>query len=182
MKLCNGLLAILSPCLIVAGMQLGGEYGAAIALVLAAALWFTSGARGGVSRLLPLAIAILALLSMLVDSTLPLRYYPVLVNAVLCAVFAWSMLFPPSIAERIAKLTDPELPAYAVRYTRRVTGAWIVFFVINGSIAWWTARYGSDVHWALYNGAIAYVLIGTMFVGELLVRRVYARKWQERTP
>lgn len=57
-----------------------------------------------------------------------LLYYPVIVNAALLTAFAWSLIFPPPIIERLARLTEPELSANAVAYTRRVTHAWCFFF------------------------------------------------------
>ena len=57
-----------------------------------------------------------------------LLFYPVIVNVVLLAAFAWSLAFPPSVIERLARITDPNLPPGAVAYTRRVTVAWCFFF------------------------------------------------------
>lgn len=105
------------------------------------------------------------------NSVLPLKFYPVLVNAVLLAVFTISLRHPPSAIERLARLQEPDLPEAGVRYTRRVTQVWCGFFVINGSIALATAVWGSDALWALYNGLIAYVLMGLLFAGEWLLRR-----------
>ena len=44
------------------------------------------------------------------------------------------------------------------------------FFVFNGSIALITV-FCEDAVWALYNGFIAYLLMGTLFLGEWLIRR-----------
>ena len=62
-------------------------------------------------------------------------YYPVLVNAILLAVFAASLWRPPTVIERIARLREPDLPPAAVVYTRRVTIVWSVFFALNGAAA-----------------------------------------------
>ena len=105
------------------------------------------------------------------NSVLPLKFYPVLVNAVLLAVFAISLLHPPSAIERFARMQEPDLPEAGVRYTRRVTQVWCGFFIVNGSIALATALWASDAGWALYNGLIAYLLMGLLFAGEWLVRR-----------
>jgi uncharacterized membrane protein len=112
--------------------------------------------------------------SMLGNHVLPLKLYPVLVNAVLLAVFAASLRHPPSAIERIARLRHPDLPASGVAYTRRVTIVWCGFFVLNGSIALATALLASDATWALYNGLIAYLLMGALFAGEWLLRPKYA--------
>lgn len=114
---------------------------------------------------------LLAVASMLSNQLFPLKLYPVLVNGVLLTVFCASLLHPPSMIERIARLREPDLPPHAVIYTRRVTQVWCGFFVLNGSAALATAWWGSDAIWALYNGLIAYVLIGILFAAEWWVRR-----------
>jgi uncharacterized membrane protein len=113
---------------------------------------------------------LLAVASFVLGSEAAVRYYPVLVNGVLLVVFAASLASPPTVIERIARLRDPELPPAAVAYTRRVTIAWTVFFAINGSIALYTAALAPLTTWALYNGLIAYVLVGAMLCGELAIR------------
>lgn len=115
--------------------------------------------------------ALLALVAFTANHALPIKLYPVLVNAVLCVVFAVSLRYPPSAIERLARLREPDLPPRAVRYTRRVTWVWTGFFIINGSIALATALWASDAVWTLYNGLIAYGLIGVLFAGEWLVRQ-----------
>lgn len=115
--------------------------------------------------------ALLAGLATVFNQALPLKLYPVLVNAVLLAVFATSLVFPPTAVERIARMTEPGLPPSGVAYTRRVTQVWCGFFVVNGALALLTALWMSDRAWALYNGLIAYLLIGALFGGEWLVRR-----------
>jgi uncharacterized membrane protein len=101
---------------------------------------------------------------------LPLKLYPVLVNATLLVVFTLSLLRPPTVIERIARLQHPQLPDAARPYLRNVTRVWCAFFVLNGGIALWTALAASDATWALYNGLIAYVLIGALLLGERLLR------------
>ena len=105
---------------------------------------------------------------------LPLKLYPVLVNMTLLCVFAISLWKPPTVIERLARLRHPDLPPEGVRWVTNVTKAWCVFFVANGSIALWTALAASDATWALYNGAIAYALIGAMLAGEWLLRPRHA--------
>ena len=100
------------------------------------------------------------------------KSYPVLVNAALALVFGTSLLRPPSVVERIARLADPSIPVEATPYLRNVTAAWVAFFVVNGSISIWTALQASLQTWTLYNGLIAYLLIGVMFAGEWTVRHL----------
>lgn len=112
----------------------------------------------------------LALVSLLRGSSSAMLYYPVLVNGVMLVAFGGSLFSPQTVVERIARLRDKDLPAQAIPYLRRVTAAWCVFFVSNGAIALYTATASSFETWALYNGLIAYILIGAMFAGEFLIR------------
>ncbi|MGX5731637.1 hypothetical protein ACWKWK_14025 [Pseudoxanthomonas beigongshangi] len=115
--------------------------------------------------------AILAGLTTVFNDALPLKLYPALVNAVMLVVFAVSLRFPPTVVERIARLGEPDLPVHAIAYTRRVTQVWCVFFIFNGALALATALWTTDRIWALYNGGIAYLLMGALFAGEWLVRQ-----------
>jgi uncharacterized membrane protein len=96
---------------------------------------------------------------------------PVAVNLALLSVFGASLRFPPPIIERLARLREPDLPARAVRYTRRVTQVWCCFFAANAAAAAFTAAWGDHAVWAFYNGFLAYALMGALFLGEWLVRR-----------
>ena len=112
----------------------------------------------------------------------PLRWYPVFVNASLLVLFGVTLLRPPSMAERLARLREPVLPAHAVEYTEKVTIAWCGFFLINGSIAAATSLWGTDAQWALYNGGIAYGLMGLFAGVEYLVRLRVKRSAPEGRP
>lgn len=120
--------------------------GAAVLVTLSVAVWFGNDER-------------------------VLRLWPVGMNLALLLVFGGSLLRPPPMIERFARLLHPDLPAKGVRYTRRVTEIWCAFFVLNGSVAAYTALAASREAWVLYNGLIAYVLMGALFCGEWLVRR-----------
>jgi uncharacterized membrane protein len=136
------------------------------AIVSRDAVWL--GAAAGAS--------LLAIVSFLGNQSLPLKLYPVLVSVVMLAVFGLSLRHPPSAIERIARIHEPDLPPEAVAYTRKVTGVWCVFFIVNGCVSLMTALWGSDRVWALYNGVISYALMGILFVGEWLLRhRLRAR-------
>lgn len=123
--------------------------------------------------------ALLCAASWFRSDTLAVRLYPVLVNLVLLCVFAFSLWRPPSMVERLARLREPDLPPSGVRYTRQVTRVWCAFFVFNGAMAGCSAIWGSDQQWALYNGLIAYVLMGSLMAAEWCVRQRVRRR-QER--
>ena len=120
--------------------------------------------------------SVLALAAWWQGDALAVKLYPVLVNAVLLVVFAVSLLHPPSAVERLARLTEPDLSPSGVRYTRKVTAVWCVFFVANGAAAAYTAAFSSDATWALYNGFIAYVLMGCLMGIEWCIRQWVKRR------
>jgi len=105
-----------------------------------------------------------------------LRWYPVLVNSFLLALFGSSLLRGMPMAERLARLRERRLPPRAVRYTRRVTQVWCGFFVVNGLIAAGLTLWAPLSWWTLYNGLIAYAAMGLLFAVEWRIRqRVRAR-------
>jgi uncharacterized membrane protein len=106
-----------------------------------------------------------------------LLYYPVLINAAFLVAFAYTVLKPPTIIERLARKMEPDFPPEAIVYTRRVTLAWCLFFFCNGAIALWTTTLTMDA-WMLYNGLIAYVAMGVMFGGEFLIRALMKKRKQ----
>jgi uncharacterized membrane protein len=123
------------------------------------------------------AAAALALVAFAVwaNAVLPLKLYPVLVNGALLAAFGASLLSGPSMIERFARLREPDLPAAAVGYTRRVTQAWCLFFLVNGGIALGLALDAPEALWSLYTGVVSYGLMGLMFGGEYLLRMRFKR-------
>ncbi len=116
------------------------------------------------------------LLAIASNAMLPLKLYPVLVNAAFLAAFAYSLASPPSMVERLARMSEPDLPPQAIAYTRVVTQVWCGFFVINGAIALGTALWATPAVWSLYNGVIAYILMGVLFAVEYLVRISFKRR------
>lgn len=130
-------------------------------------------AAPALKSLLPLTlVGVASGVSMLLSNhALAVRLNPVWISLTMLAVFGWSLYSPPSMIERFARLAQPDLPVEAISYTRRVTQIWCVFFVFNASIALWTALVSSLQVWTLYNGLIAYLLMGLLLGIEFLVRR-----------
>ncbi|EKS6887741.1 hypothetical protein QCH21_003245 [Enterobacter bugandensis] len=105
-----------------------------------------------------------------------LLFYPVVVNLVMLAVFGGSLWTAMPLVERLARLREPNLPPEGVRYTRRVTLVWCGFFIGNGAMALYTVMHG-DMHlWTLWNGMVAYILMGTLMAAEWLVRQRVIKK------
>jgi uncharacterized membrane protein len=105
-----------------------------------------------------------------------LKTYPILVSLVFAAAFAHSLLWPPTIVEQIARFREPDLPVEVNSYLRKVTIAWLTFFIINTAISAATAASGSLRLWTLYNGLISYMAMGVMFAAEFLVRQLVRRR------
>lgn len=141
--------------------------GALVLLALGRAVSSRQGFWWGVAA----AAAMLAVTAWWQADGRAIKLYPVLVNAVLLAGFGWSLRFPPSAVERLARRRQPDLPAAAVRYTARVTAVWCMFFACNAALAVYTALYLSDEAWALYNGLLAYGAMGVLMAAEWWVRQ-----------
>ena len=110
------------------------------------------------------------------NSDLGLKLYPVIISLGFLVVFAYSLSQPPTIIERLARLQEPDLPPAGVAYTRKVTHVWCVFFVFNILVALYTVIFSSTEVWTLYNGLISYLLMGTLFLGEMLYRKCVVQK------
>ncbi len=130
-----------------------------------------AGALSVVTQIVAVAGMTLCIASYLLKTHQLLLFYPVVVNSMMLAVFGGSLWSTMPIIERLARLREPDLPERAVRYTRRVTQIWCAFFIINGGIALFTALYGDLSLWTAWNGMISYLLMGTLMVGEWLVRQ-----------
>jgi uncharacterized membrane protein len=107
----------------------------------------------------------------LTNNELTMRLYPSFVNLGLLVAFGATLVKGPSMIEKFARTQYPDPPAHIVRYTRRVTQLWCAFFVANAAFSAWTALCWSPRSWSLYNGAIAYGVIGALIVGEIAWRK-----------
>lgn len=109
------------------------------------------------------------IVTFLSGSKFGLFLYPLLVNLAFFTFFTISLYHPPTVIERIARRQRSDFPERAVIYTRKVTQAWCIFFVLNGSLSLMSI-FHSEKWWMLYNGFISYILIGLMLAGEYLIR------------
>lgn len=126
--------------------------------------------------LLSAAGIIIGFLGVISNHITTVKLYPVAINFLLLALFSYSLLRPPTIIERVARIKEPDLPLIAVAYTKNVTIVWCIFFAVNGGIALWTALFASMKTWAFYNGFLSYILIGALFVTEFTYRQWVKRK------
>jgi len=107
---------------------------------------------------------------------------PVAINLILLWGFAGSLRSEVSLVERFALMFHPDLSAQEQRYCRRLTIIWSVFFIINGSIALVLSLWGTFFAWTLYNGFIAYLLVGALASGEYVYRKYRFRRYSDKGP
>lgn len=190
-KLTFAALSVLYPGLIFCGLYFFGlkPRVLSLALLALAAFHFVSYSResnkksvqalkGGLFFVLTLACGSIAFA---LDNTLFLKFYPVAISACLLAFFASTLRWGPCIIFRFACMGDKTLSKSALRpfveaYCRKVTLVWCGFFIFNGSIATYTCLAGSDKLWTIYNGLISYILMGCLFTGEFMIRKLVQKQ------
>lgn len=116
-----------------------------------------------------------------------LKLYSVVINATLLAVFGSTLFIEPNIIFRFATLADKSIKGSSFEkqvysYCKKVTVVWCCFFIINGGIAAYTTFFCSREVWAIYNGGISYVLMGTLFVVEFIIRKMVDRRMIKAYP
>lgn len=109
---------------------------------------------------------------MLTGSARLLHLYPACVNLGLLVAFGVTLVRGPTMIEKFARLSNPDLDAVGVRHTRRVTQIWCAFFLLNGVFSAYTAFAWSRAAWSLYNGGIVYGLLGVLLLGEFAWRTI----------
>jgi uncharacterized membrane protein len=166
-----GLLTLLYPFVVYFGSRyFESRQIAALILLSLAVRWLISrSARHWSSPLMLVGMAYFAV-ALWNGQLAALRYYPAMANTAMLLLFVSTLLYPPTLIERIARLQHPDLPPSGVIYTKRVTQVWCLFFIVNGGLAFITARWCSFEVWSLYNGFIAYILMGVLFAGEYFIR------------
>jgi len=129
----------------------------------------------------------LGVVCLVINSTIILKLYPLLMNIIFLVAFGSTIFSPPTMIFRFATMQDKSIKnslneKRVAAYCRKVTYVWCGFFVFNGSIAAWTIFSGSDVVWSVYNGGISYILIGVLFAGEFMVRKIVEKKMPKSIP
>lgn len=120
----------------------------------------------------PLVTVVLLAASATLDAAGFILAVPVVVNLSLLATFGPTLRWGPPMVERFARLQEPELPEPKVRWCRIWTWIWCGFFALNGAVAAALALFAPLQWWTLYNGLIAYGLIGVLFAVEFLLRHL----------
>lgn len=108
-----------------------------------------------------------------------LLFYPVLMSLGFSALFAFSLTSKTSLIERFAKMSGQDYPQTALGYMRKLTIIWAVLLFCNALVSAYTACCVSLKYWTLYNGLLAYFLLGGLAVGELIFRHFYKQRTEQ---
>lgn len=146
---------------------------AGLALVLAGARLAVTRRGALESALVPILAAVLIATAAvaLVAPALAVMAYPALMSLGMAAAFGLSLRRGPTLVERFASLTEPDPSPTARAYMRKVTRVWFLFLLGNATLSALTVAAGDRELWTLYNGLISYLLMGTLFGVEYLIRR-----------
>ena len=79
--------------------------------------------------------------------------------------------------ERFARIIEGEMPDFTLPYCRKVTWVWCVFFAANSLAIVLLALAAPLAWWALFTGLVSYLLMGALFSGEFLVRKLWFRQY-----
>jgi len=135
--------------------------------------------RSPIARLWRLPLGFAALIIVLValaDQGIAAKTYPVVMNLAAASVFAISLLRPPSLIERFARLRRPTLPESAIDYCRHLTMIWVGWLLVNAAVAASLGEWASLQAWTLWTGVLSYIGSGTLFFGEMVYRRLFIEK------
>jgi uncharacterized membrane protein len=175
-------LGVAYPFLVYFGLRILPPEFVAIGLLALLALRLGFGRRQKQRNTLPYLIAGVVVAILVARSPMVgLKAYPVLMSLGFAAAFGYSLVWPPTIIEQIARRTHPHLPLEVNSYLRKVTIAWVLFFLVNAAISTATAASGNLKMWTLYNGFLAYLGMGVMFGAEFLIRQVVHERIRSAT-
>ena len=104
------------------------------------------------------------------DGQIAAKIYPFALSLAAAYAFGISLWRPPSLIERLARIGEPDMPLTGQAYCRLVTMIWTVWLAVNAAIAALLAILASEEAWALWTGLLAYLIMGMLFGGEMLLR------------
>ena len=103
------------------------------------------------------------------------KFYPVCANLTVFLVFFCSLFSKETVIQKFAKMVDGELSECALKYTRNLTYIWCGLTFFNCVVSFITVFLSEEI-WALFNGIVSYILIGTLFFVEYIIRAILKKK------
>ena len=131
-----------------------------------------------IGLMIPMIIAVpLCIISAILNKPFLVYYFPFLFSISLFFFFGYTLVYPPSIIEIFARMVIPDRSPEEIQYCRRTTLMWVIFFLANGSVAFYTACCASLAMWSFYNGFLSYCVIAALFATEWCVRSWRFRRY-----
>ena len=127
-------------------------------------------------------VVALALGSMSMNRVDWLLLTPVVFNLCLAIGFGLTLRLGPSMIERFARLQEPDLSVAKQSWCRMWTMIWVGYFVTNCIVVSYLAYFAPVSWWATYTGAIAYIIMGSLFAVEFVGRTLKfgQARWHQR--
>lgn len=171
------LLGVTYPFLVYFGIQrFNASTFAIILLIVLAIRGYSTMAMLNVWQTASLIVLVTySLVTAILNNQLMLLFYPVVASISIACVFFVSLKDKQPLLEKIAERMGEVINKHAQHYLYWLTFIWGILLVINGVIAAYTAFYLSLKQWALYNGFISYILLGSFFIIELIFRHFYKK-------
>jgi len=108
---------------------------------------------------------------------------PILINLALAWVFGRTLLRGRvPLISRFALMEQATLSDEVAAYTRMLTWLWTLLFVVAAAISLALALSGSRDAWSLFTNLINYLLVGALFLGEFVYRRLRFRNQRHHSP
>jgi uncharacterized membrane protein len=126
--------------------------------------------------LVPIALALAAAAT---GAHVLLLLLPVWVYAALSRVFAASLRGESSLVEQGALLMQPNAPDFIRPYCRAVTRLWATAFALNALLIAALALAAPLAWWRAYTGWITWLVLGSLALGEFVVRKVTFRNYDD---
>lgn len=92
--------------------------------------------------------------------------YPVIISLSIAFSFMYTLCKPPYMIETFMRLRKENLTQDEVSYAKNLTITWVIFSILNAGVSLWSLSI-SMKFWMLYNGLIAYILMGILFLSGL---------------
>lgn len=126
--------------------------------------WYTSAIVG-----------LIAIVVIITKSETVLKFYPICITLVFLGLFGGSLIKKDPIVVHFATMIQPQINDHPgkdkiIKYCKIVTWVWCLWFVISLGINVYLIIGGTTNQWAVYNGLICYIVQGSIFVGEFIIR------------
>ena len=108
---------------------------------------------------------------------------PIVINAMLAWLFGRTLVHGrvPLIA-RFAQIEQGTLSSELATYTRTLTWLWTLLFIAAALLSSALAMSGHRDAWSLFTNFINYLLVGALFLGEFVYRRLRFRNYRHHSP